>query len=125
MKALSGGTLPNYFRFQPSNNVIFCEVVTILANNEALTGINCQTRQNNNPLPLPPSHSHLPTLTFLQAGEDFVSKTLSSIQYSEDPVAAVKSCDLVVEAIVENIDVKRELFAKLDQNAPRYTTCRV
>lgn len=54
-------------------------------------------------------------------GEEFVAQTLSQIQYSDDALAAVKSCDLVVEAIVENMQVKQELFAKLDQNAPSST----
>ena len=54
-----------------------------------------------------------------QKGEEFVSQTLSQIQYSDDALAAVKSCDLVVEAIVENMQVKKDLFAKLDKNAPK------
>ncbi len=54
-----------------------------------------------------------------QGGEEFTSTTLARIEYSEDPVAAVKSCDLAIEAIVENMDVKKELFSKLDQSAPR------
>ena len=48
-----------------------------------------------------------------------MSQTLSRIQYSEDPVSAATTSDLVVEAIVENMAVKKELFAKLDQSAPR------
>ena len=55
----------------------------------------------------------------MQAGEDFVSQTLARIQYSENPVAAATTSDLVVEAIVENMVIKKELFAKLDQSAPR------
>jgi len=54
-----------------------------------------------------------------KAGEEFVSQTLSRIQYSEDPVSAATTSDLVVEAIVENMAIKKELFAKLDQSAPR------
>ena len=49
-----------------------------------------------------------------------MSQTLSRIQYSDDPVSAATTSDLVVEAIVENMAVKKELFAKLDQSAPRY-----
>ena len=48
-----------------------------------------------------------------------MSQTLSRIQYSEDSVAAATTSDLVLEAIVENISVKKELFAKLDKSAPR------
>ena len=51
--------------------------------------------------------------------EEFVKTTLGRIQYTVDPVSAVTSCDLVVEAIVENVGVKQELFAKLDKAAPR------
>ena len=38
---------------------------------------------------------------------------LSRITYSED-LSACSSCDLVIEAIVENLDIKRELFKKLE-----------
>lgn len=34
---------------------------------------------------------------------------------------AVKDTDLVIEAIIENLDVKKELFAKLDQITPSHT----
>lgn len=47
-------------------------------------------------------------------GEKFVAEALGRIKTSSDPVAAVKSTDLVVEAIVENLSVKHELFKKLD-----------
>lgn len=49
-----------------------------------------------------------------QEGEKFVTEALGRIKTSSDPVAAVKSTDLVVEAIVENLSVKHELFKKLD-----------
>ena len=55
-----------------------------------------------------------------QAGEEFVKTTIGRIQYSVDPVAAVKSCDLVVEAIVENVGIKQKLFSDLDKAAPRW-----
>ena len=58
-------------------------------------------------------------LFLVQAVEEFVKTTLGRIQYTVDPVSAVTSCDLVVEAIVENVGVKQELFAKLDKAAPR------
>jgi 3-hydroxyacyl-CoA dehydrogenase len=38
-----------------------------------------------------------------------------------DAAKVVKSTDLVVEAIVENLEVKRKLFASLDANAPSHT----
>ena len=48
-----------------------------------------------------------------------MSTTLSRISYSESPEKAAESCDLVVEAIVENMATKQELFGKLDKCAPR------
>lgn len=36
-----------------------------------------------------------------------------------DPAKAVKDADLVIEAIVENMDVKHKLFGLLDKAAPR------
>ena len=36
-------------------------------------------------------------------------------------VADLKDCDLVVEAIVENLDAKKELFAALDELCPEHT----
>lgn len=47
-------------------------------------------------------------------GEKFVKESLAKIKTSTDPVAASKSADLVVEAIVENLGIKHELFKKLD-----------
>ncbi|KAJ1649410.1 hypothetical protein IWQ61_009498 [Dispira simplex] len=50
----------------------------------------------------------------------FVKDTLSRIQLSTDPEAAATTADLVVEAIVENINTKRSLFSSLDQVAPKH-----
>lgn len=55
-----------------------------------------------------------------QAGEDFVSSTLSRIEYSLDAGDAAAKSELVVEAIVENMAVKHDLFQRLDKVAPRY-----
>ena len=55
----------------------------------------------------------------LQQAEDFVVSTMSRIRYCTDVLEAGKSCDLVVEAIVEDMAVKQELFAKLDKACPR------
>lgn len=49
-----------------------------------------------------------------QDGEKFVSEALARIKTSQDPVQAVKNTDLVVEAIVENLDVKHQIFRQLD-----------
>lgn len=40
---------------------------------------------------------------------------------STNPAEAVKDSDLVVEAIVENIDIKHKLFKSLDSAAPPKT----
>ena len=40
--------------------------------------------------------------------------SLVSVGNFDDDLAKVASCDLIIEAIVENIDIKRALFAKLD-----------
>ncbi|XP_078259788.1 hydroxyacyl-coenzyme A dehydrogenase, mitochondrial [Rhinoraja longicauda] len=56
-----------------------------------------------------------------EAGAEFVQQTLQKISTSTDPASAVRNTDLVVEAIVENVNVKQELFKKLDQCAPENT----
>lgn len=53
--------------------------------------------------------------------EKFVSSTLGNLSLKSDANVAVKDCDLVVEAIVENLDVKQKLFKSLDSNAPQHT----
>ncbi|KAH3872505.1 hydroxyacyl-coenzyme A dehydrogenase, mitochondrial-like [Dreissena polymorpha] len=56
-----------------------------------------------------------------KAGEAFMAKVLSQLCTETDPAAAVKSSDLVIEAIVENLEVKKKLFASLDKAAPKHT----
>ncbi|KAK7112607.1 hydroxyacyl-coenzyme A dehydrogenase, mitochondrial-like [Littorina saxatilis] len=51
----------------------------------------------------------------------FVADVMGRIQLNTDPVDAAKSTDLVVEAIVENLDVKKKLFSALDEAAPQHT----
>ncbi|XP_076462746.1 hydroxyacyl-coenzyme A dehydrogenase, mitochondrial-like isoform X2 [Babylonia areolata] len=48
----------------------------------------------------------------------FVSDVLSRIRTNTDALDAARSTDLVVEAIVENLEVKQKLFAALDTAAP-------
>lgn len=49
-----------------------------------------------------------------------MGKTLSSISTSTDAASVVHSTDLVVEAIVEKLKVKTELFKRLDKFAAEY-----
>ncbi|XP_018323034.1 probable 3-hydroxyacyl-CoA dehydrogenase B0272.3 [Agrilus planipennis] len=53
--------------------------------------------------------------------EAYVNRARSRLSTSTDPVEAVKRSDLVIEAIVENLDVKRKLFKDLDVAAPSHT----
>ncbi|GAB6033438.1 hypothetical protein CHUAL_013324 [Chamberlinius hualienensis] len=48
----------------------------------------------------------------------FVEASLGRIKTSTNPESSVKDTDLVIEAIVENLDVKQKLFSSLDKNAP-------
>ena len=52
-----------------------------------------------------------------EGGKKFLDTTLFRIKYSTDPNQACSDCDLVVEAIVENITVKQKLFSQLDKVA--------
>lgn len=56
-----------------------------------------------------------------EAGQSFISSAMDKLQTTTDAISAVKTADLVVEAIVENIDVKKKLFAQLDEVAPSHT----
>jgi len=56
-----------------------------------------------------------------EAAEQFVAATVSQLSTSTDSCAAAAQSDLVIEAIVENLDVKRKLFAALDAVAPAHT----
>jgi len=55
------------------------------------------------------------------AANNFKESSLSHLKYSTNPNDAVASADLVVEAVVENIDLKQRLFADIDKIAPPKT----
>jgi 3-hydroxyacyl-CoA dehydrogenase len=46
--------------------------------------------------------------------EKFLKETLSRLHTSLDLKDAVRNTDLVVEAIVENLDLKHKLFSSID-----------
>jgi len=46
--------------------------------------------------------------------ETFVKETLSRLSTSLDLKEAVKNTDLVVEAVVENLDLKHKIFSSID-----------
>ncbi|KAM9329666.1 hydroxyacyl-coenzyme A dehydrogenase, mitochondrial [Gastrophryne carolinensis] len=56
-----------------------------------------------------------------EGAAQFIEKTMSNLSTSTDATAVVHSTDLVVEAIVENLDVKGQLFKGLDKFAPEHT----
>ncbi|XP_061535648.1 hydroxyacyl-coenzyme A dehydrogenase, mitochondrial [Phycodurus eques] len=56
-----------------------------------------------------------------EAGEAFIEKVLGNVSTATDATAAVQSTDLVLEAIVENLKVKQDLFSELDKAAPAHT----
>lgn len=51
----------------------------------------------------------------------FISDTKSKIKGTTDLIEAVKTSDLVVEAIIENLEVKQQLFKTIDAVAPPKT----
>lgn len=49
----------------------------------------------------------------------FVKSVVDSINVTTDAGKAVETTDLVIEAIIENVKIKQELFKFLDQKAPK------
>lgn len=57
-----------------------------------------------------------------QGAQDlFVGKVMGNVSATTDTEDGVKDADLVIEAIVENLEVKQKLFQKLDGWAPKHT----
>jgi len=54
-------------------------------------------------------------------GEKFISDTLARLKTNTSATDSVKNADIVIEAIVENIKIKQELFSSLDKAAPSST----
>ncbi len=55
------------------------------------------------------------------AAEGAAQKALAGIRYSDDLAQAVKAADLVIEAVPENLDLKRDIYTKLGELAPAET----
>lgn len=53
--------------------------------------------------------------------EEEVTAAFSRLQYEDDLSKAVAEVDLIIEAIVEDVAIKRDLFRKIDQLAPERT----
>lgn len=53
--------------------------------------------------------------------DKFIKDVKARIKCTTDPLEAVKNSDLVVEAIVENLEIKQQLFKKLDAVASKQT----
>ena len=61
----------------------------------------------------------LRTFFCFQDGEKFIEETMSRLKMQTDAASAVQNSDLVIEAIVENLDIKKKLFSTLDNAAPK------
>ena len=44
---------------------------------------------------------------------------MGKLSMKTDAASAVQNTDLVIEAIVENLDIKKQLFSVLDNAAPK------
>lgn len=56
-----------------------------------------------------------------EAGAEFIQKVMQNFSTSTDAASAVQNTDLVLEAIVENLQIKQGLFGGLDKVAPAHT----
>lgn len=54
-------------------------------------------------------------------GENFIAETLGRLKMETESNKAVALADLVIEAVVENLELKRKIFAELDKVAPKHT----
>lgn len=53
----------------------------------------------------------------------FLTETAKRISGSSDLTGVVKTTDLVIEAIVENIKIKHDLFSSIDKVSRRFCGC--
>ena len=59
---------------------------------------------------------------FIQKASAFVKDSLQNIQTSNDIEQPARHADLIIEAVAENMEVKRNLFGRLDKVAPKSVT---
>lgn len=55
-----------------------------------------------------------------RTSQEEVDAAFERMEFTTDMDAAASSADFVIEAAVEKLDVKREIFARLDEHAPEY-----
>ena len=55
------------------------------------------------------------------AGENFIRETMSRLVITTSPEVAIKTADLVVEGVTENLPLKQKLFRSFDSLAPPHT----
>ena len=55
-----------------------------------------------------------------QAGEKYFQDVQKRIQTTTNLNDAVKATDLVIEAIIENLEIKQNLIKQIDQVAPKF-----
>lgn len=53
-------------------------------------------------------------------GEKYFADVKGRIQTSLNLDEAVQSTDIVIEAIIENLEIKQKLFKQIDQVAPKF-----
>lgn len=56
-----------------------------------------------------------------EKGEKYLNEVKNRIQTTTDVKNGVKSTDIVIEAIVENLEIKQKLFKEIDETAPTHT----
>lgn len=56
----------------------------------------------------------------LKVVEGDPAQAAARVSYYEDMSAAVQDADLIIEAVLEEVDIKKEVFARLDQMTPSH-----
>lgn len=54
-----------------------------------------------------------------EKGEKYLNEVKNRIETTTELKNAVKSTDIVIEAIVENLEIKQKLFKEIDEIAPK------